>query len=138
MLVTFNFEVHRLHKPFALRLLAALIALLYVWMTLSNVVSTSHDPAKWDGHEHAVIFAAQSSDGGHSHIHDDPLTDDRNSANWHGQHTADHSHDKPNLQRSHVHVVVKVPRMWTSVQRCSDYPEPCFSFERPPKHLLPV
>ncbi len=125
-------------RPFAFRCFVLLVALLYGWMAHSSLLSTAHDPASWAGHEHAAILAAQSGDHGHSHDHDheDPATDSHDPASSHGQHTADHSHDKPNLKRSHHQAVVKPPRIWASLRLCPNYPEPCFAFERPPKHPL--
>lgn len=126
----------RQSRPTALRCFVLLVALFYGWMAHSSLVSTAHDPANWAGHEHAVILAAQSGDQGHSHDHDEPATDSNNPANPHGQHSADHSHDKPNLKRSHHQAVMKPPRFWASIPHCVNYPEPCFAFERPPKQLL--
>jgi hypothetical protein len=126
----------RQSRPYALRCFLLLVALLYGWMAHSSLVSSAHDPASWAGHERAAIFAAQSGDHehGHEHDHHDPATDGHDPAGAHGQHTADHSHDKPNFKRSHHQTVVKPPRIWISLPHCPNYPEPCFSFERPPKH----
>jgi hypothetical protein len=131
-------KIPRQSRPNALRCFVLLIALLYGWMAHSSLVSTAHDPASWAGHEHAAILAAQSGDDGHSHghDHDDPATHGLDPAGSHGQHTADHSHDKPNLKRGHHQAVVKPPRIWASIPHCANYPEPCFAFERPPKPLL--
>lgn len=122
----------------AFRCFVLLVALLYAWMAHSNLISTSHDPTSWAGHEHAAILAAQSGDDGHrhAHSHDNPAANDHDPANPHEQHMADHNHDKPNLKRGHHQAVVKPPRIWTAIPHRSNYPEPCFAFERPPKHPL--
>lgn len=101
----------RQSRPTALRCFVLLVALFYGWMAHSSLVSTAHD-------------------------HDEPATDSNDPANPHGQHSADHSHDKPNLKRSHHQAVMKPPRFWASIPHCVNYPEPCFAFERPPKQLL--
>jgi len=129
-------------RPFAFRCFVLLVALFYGWMAHSSLLSTAHDPASWAGHEYAALFAAQSGDHGHTHNHDhehdDPATNGHDPAGSHGQHSADHSHDKPNFKRSHHQAVVKPPRIWASLPHCANYPEPCFAFERPPKQPLPA
>lgn len=126
----------RQSRPYALRYFVVLVALLYGWMAHSSLVSNAHDPANWAGHERAAILAAQSGDNGHrhGHDHDDPAADGHDPASSHGQHTADHSHDKPNLKRPHHQAVVKPPSIWARIPHCPNYAEPCYAFERPPKH----
>ena len=118
-----------------MKLLVVLVALFYGFMSHASIVSTSHDPANWSGHDNAQLLAAQSGDHGHSH--DDPQADDdRSAGHQHGNHTTDHSHDKSNLPRSGVHAAMKLPDIWGTAPRTLAYSEPYFSFERPPKSLL--
>lgn len=111
-----------------------LIALLYALMSHASMVSTSHNPANWPGHDNAPLLAAQSGDHGHSH--DDPRADDRSAGHQHGNHIPDHSHDKSNLPHGDTHVVAGLPDIWATTPPALAYPEPCFSFERPPKSFL--
>jgi len=120
--------------PFAVRLLVVLVTLFYGLMAHANIISTSHNPPNWSGHDNSVHLSGQSGDHGHSH--DAPETDDRNASHQHENHAFDHSHDKSNLPPSDSHVVVKLPDMWAMAPQVIGYPEPCFSFERPPKSLL--
>jgi len=115
-------------------LLAVLVALFYLLMSHASIVSTSHDPVSWSGHDNAALLAAQSGDHGHSH--DDPQTDHHSAGHQHGNHTPDHSHDKSNLPPDEARAAVKLREIWGAVPRTLAYPEPCFSFERPPKTLL--
>ncbi|MDP2242189.1 MAG: hypothetical protein Q8K18_18790 [Burkholderiales bacterium] len=117
------------------KLLVMFVALFYGFMSHASIVSTSHAPANWSGHDNAPLLAAQSGD--HDHSHDDPQTGDRSAGHQHGNHATDHSHDKSNLPRSDdTHAAMKLPDIWGTAPRTPAYPEPCFSFERPPKFPL--
>jgi len=115
------------------RLLVFLLVLLYGGMAHANVVSTSHDPMSWAGHDNARVLAAQSGDHGHSHA--DDAADAHGTGHEHGQHTADHSHDKTNLPQRDFNVVMEFPALWDRAAQNRPYAEPYFSFERPPKQL---
>jgi hypothetical protein len=122
------------HTPPGTRLLIVLAALCYALMSQASIVSTSHDPAHRSGHDNATLLAAHTGDDGHSH--DDPQTDDRSAGHQHGGHTTDHSHDKPNLPRSDILAVVRLPDIWGAAPRAPACPESCLSIERPPESLL--
>lgn len=119
--------------PLMARLMILLFELIHGWASYANIVSTSHDPATWSGHDDAPLLAAQSA--GHEHSHDEPEVDDCKTGHQHGHHAADHSHDKPNLQGSNTPAVVKLQNSWGVTLQTLAYPAPCFSFERPPKSL---
>jgi hypothetical protein len=110
-----------------------LVALFYGYMAHATVVSTSHDPASWSGHNNALLLAAGSSD--HSHDHDSQPMDDHGTEHQHGQHTSDHSHDKSNLPSSDSSTIDRLPMIWDKPAQSTTYPEPYFFFERPPKYL---
>ncbi len=128
-----QFQAFRRRTPVIARLLVVLVALVYGWASYANIVSTSHDPATWLGHDDAPLLAAQS--GGHDHDHDGSEPDDRSTGHQHGHHAADHSHDKPNLSGSETHAVLKLSDAWVTAPQVLAYPAPCYSFERPPRSL---
>lgn len=120
----------RHRTPLRVKLLVVLVALLHGWASLSSLASSSHDPTAWAGHDDALLHAAQSD---HGHAHDEH--DGNAGYDQHGQHVADHSHDKPNVPDSCGYEGRRMPDSWAAALHAAARPAPCFPFERPPRSL---
>jgi len=121
--------------PMARRLLVALL-LIYGWVAMTTLLSSSHDPSglqRAAGLAHAEQAAPLSAD--HGHVHDGGDSTWGDSGHPYGHNPGDHSHDKPNLLRADLRLGPAPVEAWVTRFQSPRYPSPYFAFERPPKPL---
>lgn len=110
--------------------LIALLMLSHALLAFSTAVSPSHDPLGAMTHAHDLAIPEAGQDG-HGHSHE--AFDNDGGMQQHGHDAADHSHDKPDLPPSRVSTIEAATPVWNAAGHAALPPDPCFSFERPPR-----
>ena len=138
--MTLSGTVSFLSRKIARSLARGLIGLLMVshaLLAFSSATSLSHDPLRTNPYAHAFEGVdADLEQVDHGHSHED--FEDKGGSRQHGHNPADHSHDKPNVPRTHAMGVPSLSNQWIADERRPVYPAPCATLERPPKRLLIV
>ncbi|WP_324345926.1 hypothetical protein [Thiomonas arsenitoxydans] len=117
--------------------LIGLLMLSHALLAFSSATSLSHDPLHASTHAQAFEGADVDIEPvGHGHSHED--FEDKGGSHQHGHNPVDHSHDKPNVPRTHAMGVPSLSNHWIAEQDRLAHPAPCACLERPPKRLLIV
>lgn len=129
------FRFPRRQRLWLARALVLWAGLLYCWMALANVVSTSHDASRsFMPGQHSA-----SSPDAHPHDHDESDALGHGSheggPHQHGHNPTDHNHDKQNVADHAPRLHSAADRSWPLPPAVAVPPPPSYTFERPPREF---